>query len=54
MADTRKQLKTTDLGLTDTWVDILVPLLISIGEISGYTIDGKWSLQDDRNSGQPQ
>jgi hypothetical protein len=50
MADTRKRLKTTDLGLTDTWVDILVTLLISIGEISGYTIDGKVVSQDDRSS----
>ncbi len=50
MADTRKRLKTTDLGLTDVWVDILVTLLISIGEISGYTIDGKVVSQDDRSS----
>ncbi len=50
MADTRKRLKTTDLGLTDTWVDILITLLISTGEISGYTIDGKEVSQDDRSS----
>ncbi len=50
MADTRKRLKTTDLGLTDTWVDVLVTMLISIGEISGYTIDGKVVSQDDRSS----
>ncbi len=50
VTDTRKRLKTTDLGLTDTWVDILVTLLISIGEISGYTIDGEVVSQDDRSS----
>jgi len=50
MADTRKRLKTKDIGLTDTWVDILITLLISIGEISGYTIDGKIVSQDDRSA----
>lgn len=50
MTDTRKRLKTTDLGLTDKWVDILITLLISIGEVSGYTIDGKVVSQDDRSS----
>lgn len=50
MADTRKRLKTTDVGLTDTWVDILIALLISTGEISGYTINGKVVSQDDRSS----
>lgn len=53
IAETRKRLKTTDLGLTDTWVDILITLLISTGEISGFTIHGKTISQDDRTIGSP-
>jgi len=53
IAETRKRLKTTDLGLTDTWVDILITLLISTGEISGFTIHGKTVSQDDRTIGSP-
>lgn len=53
VAETRKRLKTTDLGLTDTWVDILITLLISSGEVSGFTIDGKVISQDDRTIGSP-
>lgn len=53
MTETRKRLKTTDLGLTDTWVDILITLLISTGEISGFTIHGKTVSQDDRAIGSP-
>lgn len=52
-AETRKRLKTADLGLTDTWVDILITLLISTGEISGFTIHGKTVSQDDRTIGSP-
>ncbi|MGB4098947.1 MAG: hypothetical protein WBM02_06020 [bacterium] len=52
-AETRKRLKTTDLGLTDTWVDILITLLISTGEISGFTFHGKTISQDDRTIGSP-
>jgi hypothetical protein len=52
-AETRKRLKTTDLGLTDTWVDILITLLISTGEISGFTIHGKTVSLDDRTIGSP-
>ncbi len=51
--ETRKRLKTTDLGLTDTWVDILITLLISIGEISGVTVHGKMVSLDDRSIGSP-
>lgn len=53
MGERRKLLKTTDLGLTDTWVDILITLLISTGEISGFTIHGKTVSQDDRTIGSP-
>ena len=53
IAETRKRLKTTDLGLTDTWVDILITLLISTGEVSGFTIHGKTVSQDDRTIGSP-
>lgn len=53
IAETRKRLKTTDLGLTDTWVDVLITLLISTGEISGVTIHGKTVSQDDRAIGSP-
>ena len=53
VAETRKRLKTTDLGLTDTWVDILITLLISSGEISGFTVHGKAVSQDDRTIGSP-
>ncbi|HFT0375063.1 TPA: hypothetical protein ACH1TY_001255 [Enterobacter mori] len=53
IAETRKRLKTTDLGFTDTWVDILITLLISTGEISGFTIHGKTVSQDDRTIGTP-
>lgn len=52
-AETRKRLKTTNLGLTDTWVDILITLLICTGEISGFTIHGKTVSQDDRTIGSP-
>lgn len=52
-AETRKRLKTTDLGLTDTWVDILITLLISVGELSGVTTNGKIVSQDDRTVGSP-
>ncbi len=50
VSDTRKRLKTSDMGLTDTWADILITLLIGTGEITGYTIDGKVVSQDDRSS----
>ncbi|HOI38967.1 MAG TPA: hypothetical protein PLF11_16515, partial [Bacillota bacterium] len=53
IAETRKRLKTTDLGLTDTWIDILITLLISTGEVSGFTIHGKTVSQDDRTIGSP-
>jgi hypothetical protein len=53
VAETRKRLKTTDLGLTDTWVDIVLTLLISTGEVSGFTIDGQVVSQDDRTIGSP-
>ncbi|MCY9666475.1 DUF2570 domain-containing protein [Paenibacillus alginolyticus] len=53
ISETRKRVKTTDLGLTDTWFDILITLLISIGEISGYTIHGMSVSQDDRTIGSP-
>ena len=53
VAETRKRLQTTDLGLTDTWVDILLTLLISTGEVSGYTINGKTVSQEDRTIGSP-
>jgi hypothetical protein len=53
VAETRKRLKTTDMGLTDTWVDILITLLISTGEVSGFTVDGKTVSQDDRTIGSP-
>lgn len=53
MNERRKLLKTTDLGLTDTWVDILITLLISTGEISGFTIHGKTISLDDRTVGSP-
>ena len=52
-SETRKRLKTSDLGLTDTWVDILITLLISTGEISGFTNHGKTVSQDDRTIGSP-
>ncbi|HPO40026.1 MAG TPA: hypothetical protein PL067_04810 [Bacteroidales bacterium] len=53
IVETRKRLKTTDLGLTDTWVDILITLLISTGELSGFTIHGKTVSQDDRTGSSP-
>ncbi|AKB08529.1 TPA: hypothetical protein ACMDV4_001028 [Vibrio cholerae] len=53
ISERRKLLKTSDLGLTDTWVDILITLLISTGEISGFTIHGKTVSQDDRTIGSP-
>lgn len=52
-SERRKLLKTTDLGLTDPWADILITLLISTGEISGFTINGKTVSQDDRTIGSP-
>lgn len=51
--ETRKRLQTTDLGLTETWVDILLTLLISIGEINGLTTDGNIVSHDDRTVGSP-
>jgi hypothetical protein len=53
VAETRRRLRTTDLGLTDAWVDILLTLLISTGEISGFTRDGKTVSPDDRTIGGP-
>lgn len=53
VAEVRKRVKSTDLGLTDTWADILITLLISTGEISGFTIQGKTISQDDRTIGSP-
>ena len=53
VVETRKRLRTSDLGLTDTWVDILITLLISTGEISGFTTHGKTVSQDDRTIGSP-
>lgn len=53
MVETRKRLNTTDIGLNDTWVDILITLLISTGEVSGYTTDGKIVSQDDKTIGSP-
>jgi hypothetical protein len=53
VSERRKLLRTSDLGLTDTWVDILITLLISTGEVSGFTIHGKTVSQDDRTIGSP-
>jgi hypothetical protein len=51
--DVRDRMSATDFGLTETWVDIALTLLISLGELNGYTSEGQTISQDDRSVGPP-
>ncbi|MCB2305629.1 DUF4504 domain-containing protein [Clostridium estertheticum] len=53
IVEVRKRLRTTDIGLINTWVDIIFTLLISIGEMVGVTTEGKVVSQDDKTLGTP-